>query len=189
MTDFIPKINGYFNRLTHAINNLNRDEVNDFMNTLLRARDNGKHIFIMGNGGSGATASHYCCDFNKGMSYQQPSRFKLMCLNDNMPTMMAYSNDVSYDDAMVEQLKNFLEPGDLVIGISGSGNSKNVLKAIDYANENGAETMGLTGFSGGELKKRAKHSVHVNIDDMQITEDIHMALCHMMYSILMTNKN
>ena len=94
-----------------------------------------------------------------------------------------------YDLLYVEQLKNFLQPGDLVIGISGSGNSKNVIKAIDYANENGAETMGLTGFSGGLLKQKAKHSVHANIDDMQITEDIHMALCHMMYSILMTDKN
>lgn len=189
MPDFTKQINGYFRRLTDVIAGLNRDEINNFMNVLLRARDNGKNIFIMGNGGSGATASHYCCDFNKGMSYQQQSRFKLICLNDNIPTMLAYSNDVGYDDVFIEQLKNFLQPGDLVIGISGSGNSKNVIKAIDYANENGAETLGLSGFSGGLLKQRAKHSVHVNIDDMQITEDIHMALCHMMYSILMTDKN
>lgn len=189
MTDFTNQINGYFKRLTDAFAGLNRDEINNFMNVLLRARDDGRHIFIMGNGGSGATASHFCCDFNKGMSYQQSSRFRLICLNDNVPTMMAYANDVSYDDVFVEPLKNFLQSGDIVIGISGSGNSKNVLKAIDYANANGAETIGLTGFNGGELKKRAKHSVHVNIDDMQITEDVHMSLCHMMYSILMTDKN
>lgn len=189
MSDFTKKIDGYFARLTKSIADLDRVQINDFVNLLLSARDSGKTIFIMGNGGSGATASHYCCDFNKGMSYQQTNRFKMICLNDNIPTMMAYSNDVSYDDAMVEQLKNFLQPGDLVIGISGSGNSKNIIKAIDYANAHDAETVGLTGFSGGELKRRAKHSVHVNIDDMQITEDAHMALCHMMYSILMTDKN
>ena len=189
MIDYTKQINNYFSRLGKTMDNLDKQEINNFMNVLLKARDEGKHIFIMGNGGSGATASHYCGDFNKGMSYKQPSKFKLICLNDNAPSLLAYANDISYDDVFVEQLKNFYQKGDLVIGISGSGNSKNVLKAIDYANENGGETIGLTGYDGGELRRKAKHSVHVDIDDMQITEDLHMALCHMMYSILMTDKN
>ena len=189
MTDFSSKIDMFLNRLTEVIKYLNLDEINTFMNILLNARDTGKTIFIMGNGGSAATASHFCCDFNKGLSYNQSSKFKFICLNDNIPTMMAYANDVSYDNIFVEQLKNFLTPGDLVIGVSGSGNSKNILKAIDYANKNDAETIGLIGFNGGKLKQKVKHSVHVNIDDMQITEIIHMSLCHMIYSILMTNKN
>ena len=189
MIDYTKQINNYFSRLGKTMDNLDKQEINNFMNVLLKARDEGKHIFIMGNGGSGATASHYCGDFNKGMSYKQSSKFKLICLNDNAPSLLAYANDVSYDDVFVEQLKNFYQKGDLVIGISGSGNSKNVLKAIDYANENGGETIGLTGYDGGELCRKAKHSVHVDIDDMQITEDLQMALCHMMYSILMTDKN
>lgn len=175
----------YFSRLKTAIDNLNRDEIDNFINILNYAKENGKNIFIMGNGGSAATASHFCCDFNKGMSCNQDKRFKLICLNDNVATMLAYANDVSYDDVFVEQLKNFLTKDDIVIGISGSGNSKNVLKAIEYANIIGATTFGMVGFNGGMLKKIANHSIHVNINDMQITEDIHMMLCHMLYSITM----
>ena len=99
--------------------------------------------------------------------------------------MMAYANDVSYENVFVEQLKNFLRADDVVIGISGSGNSKNIINAIDWANKNGGITVGLTGFGGGKLKQIAKHSVNTNIEDMQITEDVHMMLCHMIYSIMM----
>ena len=184
----INEINNYFGKLKTCIDNLDRKEVDIFLNIMLRARDRGANIYIMGNGGSGATASHFCCDFNKGMSYQQDKKFKMICLNDNVATMLAYANDVSYDNVFVEQLKNFLKEGDLVIGISGSGNSKNVLKAVEYANANGAITLGLTGYNGGILKQIAKYSINTHIDDMQITEDIHMMLCHMTYSILMNGK-
>lgn len=152
---------------------------------MLRARDRGSNIYTMGNGGSASTASHFCCDFNMGMSYNQDKKFRLICLNDNVPTMMAYANDLSYENIFVEQLKNFLNPDDVVIAISGSGNSKNVLKAVEYANANGGITIGLTGFDGGKLKQIAKYSVNTNIDDMQITEDVHIILCHMIYSIMM----
>ena len=181
----IEKINNYFETMKNCIDKLDRNEIELFINTLLTARDNGKKIFTMGNGGSAATASHFCCDFNKGMSYGQDKKFQLICLNDNVATMMAYANDVSYDNIFVEQLKNFLQPGDVVIGISGSGNSKNVLNAIDYANKNGGVTIGLTGYNGGILKSISKLSVNANIDDMQVTEDIHMMICHMIYSLLM----
>lgn len=181
----IEKINNYFETMKRCIDNLDRNEIQVFINTLLTARDNGNKIFTMGNGGSAATASHFCCDFNKGMSYGQDKKFRLICLNDNVATMMAYANDVSYDNIFVEQLKNFMQPNDVVIGISGSGNSKNVLNAIEYANENGGITIGLTGYNGGKLKSMAKLSVNANIDDMQVTEDIHMMLCHMIYSLLM----
>lgn len=180
------KINNYFDRLKASIDNLDRDEIETFINILIKAHNDQKHIYIMGNGGSAATASHFCCDFNKGMSYTKDKKFKMICLNDNMPTLMAYANDVSYDAVFEEQLKNFLEEGDVVIGISGSGNSKNVLNAINYANKNGAITVGLTGYNGGVLKSIAKYSLNVNVDDMQITEDIHMMIDHMIYNILMT---
>lgn len=140
--DFYKDIANYLNRLQETIAKLNHDEINTFINLLIAARDEEKQIFIMGNGGSASTASHFCCDFNKGSSYGFDKRFKFICLNDNVPGMMAYANDVSYDDIFVEQLKNFFQPGDYVIGISGSGNSKNVLKAIEYAKENGGITIG-----------------------------------------------
>lgn len=181
-------INNYFDLLKETIDNLDRTELETFINLLLSTRDKGNNIYIMGNGGSGASASHFCCDFNKGMSYQQDKKFKMICLNDNVATMLAYSNDVSYDNVFVEQLKNFLNAGDLVIGISGSGNSKNVLKAIEYANQNGGISIGITGYNGGILKQISKYSVNANVDNMQITEDIHMMICHMIYHILMNEK-
>lgn len=174
----------YFSELKSVIDNLDRNEIETFINVMLNARNNGRNIYIMGNGGSGATASHFCCDFNKGMSYTKDKKFKMICLNDNVSTMLAYSNDVGYDFVFVEQLKNFVKEGDIVIGISGSGNSKNVLNAIDYANKKGAITIGLTGYSGGVLKQITKYSVNANVDNMQITEDIHMMICHMIYDIL-----
>jgi D-sedoheptulose 7-phosphate isomerase len=107
----------------------------------------------------------------------------MVCLNDNIPTLTAYANDVSYDEVFVEPLRNFLAPGDLVVAISGSGNSRNVLKAIEYANGAGAVTVGLTGYDGGALKKIARYGVNVPIDDMQVTEDLHMVFDHLIYAI------
>lgn len=182
--DFNADILIYLNRLQETIKRLNREEINKFINMLLDARDADKQIFIMGNGGSASTASHFCCDFNKGSSYGFNKRFKFICLNDNVPGMMAYANDVSYDDVFVEQLKNFFNPGDYVIGISGSGNSKNVLKAIEYANANGGVTIGLTGFNGGKLKQMCTHSVNMNVDDMQISEDLHMMMDHLSMKVI-----
>jgi D-sedoheptulose 7-phosphate isomerase len=138
----------------------------------------------MGNGGSGATASHFTGDFNKGLSFHKARRFRFICLNDNYATFAAYANDVGYEDVFVEPLKNFLAEGDLVIGISGSGNSPNVLKAVEYANDHGAVTLGLTGYDGGKLKTLARHGVHIPIADMQVTEDLHMVLDHLAYVVL-----
>jgi D-sedoheptulose 7-phosphate isomerase len=182
--NFIPEMENYFEKLKSTIEIMSRDEINDFINLLSEALETGRTIFIMGNGGSAATASHYACDFNKGLSCGKDKRFRFICLNDNVSLITAYANDVGYDEVFREQLRNFLAPRDLVIGISGSGNSKNVLAAIEYANSVGAETVGLSGFDGGILKRIAKHSVHVPVDNMQITEDIQMILDHLVYSIL-----
>ena len=114
-------------------------------------------------------------------------RFKSICLNDNVSTMLAYANDLKYEDIFVEQLKNFLSEGDLVIGISGSGNSKNVINAIEYANSVGADTLCMTGYKGGILKQIAKYSLHIPIDDMQIAEDLHLMMFHLSASILYKN--
>lgn len=136
------------------------------------------NIFICGNGGSASTASHFTCDINKGLNFGMHKKYKTICLNDNIPTMLAYANDLSYEDIFVEQLKNFFQKTDLVIGISTSGNSKNVLKAIKYANKNGGRTFGFCGFSGGKLKDTAKKSIIINSNDMQKVEDMHMIIFH-----------
>jgi D-sedoheptulose 7-phosphate isomerase len=179
-------IKAYLEKLQKTISNLDIDEINNFINVLVEARNNDKQIFIMGNGGSASTASHFCCDFNKGCSYgyDDHKRFKFICLNDNVATLMAYANDVGYDDIFVEQLKNFYKKGDVVIGISGSGNSLNVLKALEYANENEGITVGLTGYGGGKLKELSKYSVNMNVDDMQISEDLHMMMDHLTMKII-----
>jgi len=141
-------------------------------------------IFVMGNGGSAATASHLACDINKGLGVGREKRFKMICLNDNIPTMLAYANDVSYGDVFVEQLRNFLRPHDVVIGISCSGNSENVIKAIEFAEARGAVAVGITGFNGGRLAQVARLSIVVPSHDMQVIEDAHLTICHMLFRLL-----
>ena len=186
MKDYTKDISNYFEREKRVLDSIDKASLSEVMNILEQARLDGRQIFIMGNGGSAATASHYCCDFNKGISIHKEKRYRMICLNDNVPTMMAYANDMSYDDVFVGPLKNFMQEGDIVIGISGSGNSENVIRAIQYANEKGGITVGITGYSGGKIKQMSKYNVHVPIDDMQITEDLHMVLDHCMMKILCT---
>ncbi len=168
----------YFKRLVGAIEALDHAQVERAVDLVEEAYKADRQIITMGNGGSAATASHIICDWNKGISYGREHRMRGMCLNDNMATLMAYANDVSYDCVFVEPLKNFLRPGDLIIGFSGSGNSPNVLNAIKWANEHGGVTLGVCGYSGGKLKDMAKHVLHVNVNDMQIVEDLHMSFGH-----------
>lgn len=179
-------INNYFEKLKTTVDRLDRREIETFIDVLLKARDRDSTIFTMGNGGSASTASHFVCDLAKGTICSDEKRFKVVCLNDNIASMMAYANDMSYDDIFVEQLKNQFKPGDVVIGISGSGNSKNVIKAIEYANENNGVSIGITGFSGGILKQISMYSVNANIDDMQISEDVHMSLVHLCMRAILT---
>lgn len=182
--DYKIDIKEYLSKLKVTIDLLSIEEIDAVMNVLTEAYETGKQVFIMGNGGSAATASHFVCDFNKGVSYGKNKRFKFICLNDNVATMMAYANDVAYESIFVEPLKNYFNKGDVVIGISGSGNSPNVIKAMEYANENGGITIGLSGYDGGKLKKISKYGIHVPIKDMQITEDLHMVLDHLMMKVL-----
>jgi D-sedoheptulose 7-phosphate isomerase len=171
-------IAGYLGRLRAVLAGLDVDEIDRFVQVLADARDEGRTLYLCGNGGSGATASHVTGDLMKGASYGMPKRFRAICLNDNAATLLAYANDVSYDDVFVEPLKNWLRPGDVVIGLSGSGNSRNVLKAIDHANENGGITVGLCGYPDGQLEKRAQVVVHPRVHDMQLAEDVHLILGH-----------
>ena len=174
--DFVKK---YFIDLKELINTININEITEFTKEIDNVYKNEKTIFIMGNGGSAATASHFACDINKGVSLKLQKKFKVLCLNDNIPIMLAYSNDISYDSIFIEQLKNFIMNDDLVIGISGSGNSKNVLNSIEYANKVGARTFGIIGCDGGKLKDIAQKSLIVKSFDMQKIEDCHLILVHL----------
>jgi D-sedoheptulose 7-phosphate isomerase len=151
---------------------------------MMYAYNDEKQIFIMGNGGSGSTASHFTCDINKGCCLDMSKKFKVICLNDNIPTMLAYANDLSYEKVFVEQLKNYLQPGDLVIGISGSGNSENVLQAVSYARDMKAKTIGFSGFDGGRLAETVDIPLVASINDMQKVEDVHMIVVHMLMQYL-----
>ena len=144
-----------------------------------KARDARKRIYAIGNGGSASTASHFVNDMGKGASIGRETRFKTIPLTDNVAWMTALSNDLCYEDVYVEQLKNFAEPGDVLLAISGSGNSENVLRAVRYANEVGCVTIGFTGFEGGKLSELVQHCVVVPSDHMGRIEDMHLILQHM----------
>jgi D-sedoheptulose 7-phosphate isomerase len=169
----------YIAQLKQVLDAFPHDQFELMIDAFVTANRNANQIFVMGNGGSASTASHWACDINKGCSCGNGRRFKMFCLNDTTPTVLAYANDVGYEDIFVEQLKNFFQPRDVVIGISGSGNSKNVLKAIEYAKAHGGITVGLCGYSGGRLCHMVHIPLLVKIDDMQKVEDVHMIVVHM----------
>ncbi len=182
----MSKTNDYIDLVKQTLDHLNRAEIDALIEALYTTYKNGGNIYTFGNGGSGASASHAAGDFLKGASYGLEKRFKMICLNDNLPSMMAIANDIGWDAIFVEPLKNFLSEKDLVIGISGSGNSKNVVKAIEYANANNATTVALTGFNGGKIKEIAKLSVHAPVMDMEVTEDIHMVIFNIIKKEMMS---
>lgn len=169
----------YKAELLETIESIPLDKVSLAIEWFKEARAGGRQIFVCGNGGSAATASHFVCDMVKGASYNRPSRFRIMALTDSLPTITAYSNDVSYDCVFVEQLKNFAQPGDLVMAISGSGNSPNVLAAMEYANSIGCRTIALTGRDGGKLGPMAQLNIQAPAPHMGRIEDAHMIVCHM----------
>ena len=181
--DFKNAIKEYYEREMKIIENLNYDDINDAMNAIHQTYQNGGNIYICGNGGSASTASHFQNDFNKGISEYVDNKFRFVCLNDNVATLMAIANDIGYEEVFRFQIKNKITKNDLFIGISGSGNSKNVLNAAEYAKEQGAKVIGITGYTGGKLKNIADYRMHADIMDMQIAEDIHMTFDHMMMKI------
>lgn len=182
--DFVHNIKNYFAELKKVMDSIDAQQINTVMKKLIEVYNRDGYIYIFGNGGSAATASHFVNDFNKGISENLPRKFKFICLNDNISTMMAIANDLGYHLIFKLQLENFLTSSDLVIGISGSGNSENVIQAIEYANSRGVDTIGLVGFDGGKLKQIVKYCIHIPVDDMQKVEDLHMVMDHLMMKIL-----
>lgn len=174
----------YVARLHAEIDRVNPQEIQAWADLVFDAWQNEQFVYVFGNGGSGTTATHICEDLGKSSLHQHDlqdeskKRLKIMSLTDNLGWILALGNDVGYDQIFVQQLMNYGRRGDLVIAISGSGNSPNVLKAVDWANRHGLRTFGLTGFDGGKLRSMAHAGMHVPLDDMGMVESIHLALFH-----------
>jgi D-sedoheptulose 7-phosphate isomerase len=177
---------GYIAHLSKILESLDADAIASFIEILLRARDSENTVFFLGNGGSAATSSHFANDIAVGTrSTRKP--FRAVSLTDNVAVMTAIANDYSYDDIFLLQLKYQFREGDVVVGISASGNSPNVIKAIEYANSKGGHTVGLSGFDGGRLRQIVKTSIHVQTGKGEYgpVEDAHMILDHLIGGFLM----
>ena len=173
-------VNDYLERVCHEIRNVDPSQI-ETLSGLIEARyHSGRFVFIVGNGGSGANASHLCEDLAKCTlhDFDSQKRLRVLSLTDNTPWVMAVANDISYEAIFLEQLKNLSSPGDLLVAISGSGNSPNILQAVEWANAHGLTTVGVTGYGGGKLKSLAHHSLHAPVDDMGIAESIHQVVFH-----------
>lgn len=181
--NYIKDIQDYLTLETEILKRLDVAQINAALNLLEETRQRKGRIYICGNGGSAATASHFQNDFNKGVSEYIEAPFRFHCLNDNVATLMAIANDIGYEEVFRFQLRGVMEPGDILVAISGSGNSKNVLNAVEYARGLECQVIGLTGYSGGKLKELADISLHVPVNSMQITEDVHMIFDHLMMSV------
>jgi D-sedoheptulose 7-phosphate isomerase len=178
MTDFSGSAQAYFEKLETVLASLDHQSFDNAVALVAQAQEDGKQIITLGNGGSSLTALHFITDWNKSIYLSTKRPFRGRTLVDNVGLTFAYANDVSFEDVFIEQLKNILNDGDLVIAISGSGNSENVLRAVRYANDRGAITLGLCGYNGGTLKQIVQHVVWANVNDMQLAEDIHSMFGH-----------
>lgn len=174
----------YFDGLQNAFSKIDCNTISDSVDLILDCYNSQSSIYIFGNGGSAATASHIACDFNKCVSFNLEEKFNCVCLCDSTPTIMALANDCGYENVFYHQLEGKLKKEDAVIAISGSGNSSNVIKAAEYAKKVGAKVITFTGYSGGKLLELSDCPIHVPINDMQKTEDCHMIVGHMIVQIL-----
>ena len=182
--DFSKQIQNYIELEISILNKLDQKEINRAMNLLEETREMGSNVYVFGNGGSATTALHMENDFNKGVSEKLEKKYCFQCINANIATIMAIANDNGYERVFEQQLENKLTENDVIIAISGSGNSENVIRAVKYAKTKGCKIIGMTGYSGGQLKKLSDISLHVPLDNMQVTEDIHIIFNHMMMYIL-----
>ena len=183
----------YFSELKTALDAISTDDVQKIIDVIAEGYKNNQQIFIMGNGGSASLASHFCCDLSKGTLSRiydhTEKRLRVISLTDNAALLTAFANDVSYDDVFAQQLNNLVNKDDVVIAISGSGNSKNVIKAVELAHKIGAITVGLLGFDGGALKNMVHHKIIVPSKNYGVIEDAHSALAHLISASLAKIKN
>ena len=177
-------IQRYLDEVKHTLDALPLERIQDVVDVLLSANYVGSTVFILGNGGSAATASHFACDLAKGTITPGRPRFRVIALTDNMPLVTAWSNDVAYEQVFAEQLSGLIGRGDVVVAISGSGNSPNVLRAVELARRMGGITIGFSGFAGGRLSTLVDVPVVVPCDCMEQIEDVHTILCHLTCTVL-----
>jgi D-sedoheptulose 7-phosphate isomerase len=175
---------GFLERVAQELARINPAEVKALADVIYDCYQHGRFVFLCGNGGSGSNCSHLCEDLGKctllrtDYDNDRKKRLRILSLTDNTPYILAWANDEGFERVFVEQLKNVASPGDSLIAISGSGNSANVLRAVEWANRNGLKTFGCTGFDGGKLRKLAHQGLHVPLDDMGIVESIHLTAFH-----------
>ena len=180
MENYQDKIKQYLDTSISILNEIRAkpNDIERIFTVIKSKRNQGRKIFLIGNGGSSSTASHFVCDLNKTSRNTEDKKSRAYSLTDNTPTVFAFSNDFGFKSVFVEQLKNLLEKEDLLIAISGSGKSENVLEAVKYANDVGATTIGLTGFDGGLLKELCNECFIVPSDKMYHIEDVHLMINH-----------
>jgi len=185
----VEYIQKYLNEVGRILQNLPQAEIARAIDILIQARTEGRWIFVMGNGGSAAMASHFACDLGKGTVREGKTRFKVLSLNDNVPLLTAYANDFGYETVFAEPLASLAEAGDVAIAISSSGNSPNVLRAMDVARERGLTTIGITAFEGGQLRDKVDVCVIVPADSrhpdaMQHAEDGQWVVLHAIFVVI-----
>jgi D-sedoheptulose 7-phosphate isomerase len=178
----IHDVNSYFGCLSQTVKKLPFERIEEIAGILMGAYDAGHMVYLFGNGGSAALASHFACDLGKGTLNGGGKRFRVLALTDNIPLMTAWANDSGYEDIFAEQLASLVRPEDVAFAISGSGNSPNVLKALSVAREAGAITVGLGGFQGGKMKELCDVCMVVPSDNMQIIEDLHVCAAHALFT-------
>jgi D-sedoheptulose 7-phosphate isomerase len=187
MTDAveIPDARQYFEELQRVVTGLPHDCIDQMADALFKAYESERVVYTFGNGGSASLASHFACDLGKGTAYcNGGKRLRALALTDNLATLTAWANDSGYEDIFSEQLRNFVHPKDVAFAISGSGNSKNVLNALQVAREAGATTLGISGFQGGRMKSLCDICAVVPSNNMQIIEDVHLAMAHSIFRIV-----
>jgi len=184
-------ISQYLDESILCLNNLKSQlgVIKRIVDILEKARKNEKNVFLCGNGGSGSTASHMLCDLNKTSSMPNKKRLKAISLVDNVPIISALANDLSYSEVFLEQLKNLIKPSDVLIILSGSGNSLNVIKAAKYAKKNRGIIIGLTGFKGGKLKSLCDECLIIPSNSMYRIEDMHLMINHILVSVFRGGKS
>lgn len=176
----------YFEHCQRVMASMPHSKIEQAADKLHHAYEEGRKVFTFGNGGSAALASHFACDLGKGtaMAGNPHKRFKVMSLTDNIPLMTAWANDTSYDQVFAEQIRNFIQPGDIAVAVSGSGNSPNVLLGLQAAREAGAFNIGLGGFQGGKMKPLCDLCIVIPSDNMQIIEDLHVSVSHALFTLV-----
>ena len=180
MSDLNAFIQSYYTRFAEELAAFDKGPIADVLAVFDQVTAAGGTLWLAGNGGSAAAVDHAVCDISKGTFVEGQTPMRTVALTSNLSILTALGNDISYDDVFSEQLKYYFKQGDALLVISSSGNSPNVVKAVEFANAAGAETIAFVGFKGGKLKEIAKTVVHVDVDNYGIVEDVHMSLIHVL---------